>query len=334
MDLIENQNIEIDNQANSSITSEPVSVSSHTNQETSEKTVEKYLTSYIHALSCVDTKCTHDKCLQFKRAIQHSKTCLKYQQCKFCYQLIALSCYHSKQCNDKNCSVPFCISIKIKLNSILEMKKIKKFLIEKSNYSKMYSQQLAEAQTQTDGLLKRKRSSDQLFSIASSSSSSTTDTDNTPTNVNQDDNELADFIAKLNAIKEKHKTSTQRPNKMLNKILPNQRKDLVNFVFELTLNKSLAQRNLCENNIDFKNKHLARYAFYLIMREQAINDGLRDAEDYFYLLAELAFKAKFEMEKFLITKRDDAQVQCDLNETIESTGDCDESFSIKKVKLE
>jgi hypothetical protein len=328
MDLIENQNIEIDSQENSSIRSEPVSVSSHTNQETSEKTVEKYLTSYIHALSCVDTKCTHEKCLQFKRAIQHSKTCLKYQQCKFCYQLIALSCYHSKQCNDKNCSVPFCISIKIKLNSILEMKKIKKFLIENSNYSKMYAQQLVEAQTQTDGLLKRKHSHDQLFSLTSSSS--TTNTDNTSTN---SEPELADFIAKLNAIKEKHQTSIQRPNKMLNKILPNQRKDLVNFVFELTLNKSLAQRKLCENNIDFKNKHLARYAFYLIMREQAINDGLRDAEDYFYLLAELAFKAKFEMEKFLTVKRENAQVQCDLNETIESTGEC-ESFAIKKVKLE
>jgi hypothetical protein len=318
MDLVENQNIEV----NGSI--ENVPIVDRTNQETSPNTVEKYLNAYIHALSCVDSKCVYEKCIQFKRAIQHSKTCLKYQQCKFCYQLIALSCYHSKQCNDKSCSVPFCISIKIKLNSIIEMKNIKKFIIENSSYSKMFMQHSVDAHTQTDNLLKRKRSNDHLTSLKSLSEDNASQ---------EEEKEPAEFITKLKAIKDKQQTPNQKPNKMLNKILPNQRKDLVNFVFEISVNKSLAQNNLSVNNIDFKNKNLARYAYYLIRKEQEINDSLRDADDYFYLLAELAFKAKLEMEKFLTPKKENFQVQCDLNEILDSDLDDEPFATIKKAKL-
>lgn len=291
-------------------------ISNSGEDKTNENRIDNYLNSYIHALTCADTKCEHEKCVQFKRAIQHSKQCQKYQKCNFCYQLIALSCYHSKQCSDKNCLVPFCISIKMKLSSIIEMKRIKKFLVENSDFSKIYAQ--------PEISLKRKRSCDDLASI---------DFDNGQTSINEEqDKKHAEFLAKIKAIKEKQKASTpQRTKKLLNKVLPNQRKELVNFLFELSLNTNLSIDELkCNNNIiDFKSMNLARYALYLIRKEQEINDNLeRDdsSDDYLYLLSELAFKAKFQIEKFSASKKLNSESQCDiLNE---------EEVTTKKIKLE
>jgi ribosomal protein L22 len=286
--------------------------------QTNENRIDSYLSSYIHALTCIETKCEHEKCVQFKRAIQHSKQCQKYQKCNFCYQLIALSCYHSKQCNDKNCLVPFCISIKMKLNSIIEMKRIKKFLVENSDFSKMYGRpELSDAAISC----KRKRTCDDLAS---------TNIDKALNFENEQHKKHAEFLAKIKAIKEKASTP-QRTNKLLNKVLPNQRKELINFLFELTLQTNLPiDQDKCHKNIDFKNVNLARYALYLIRKEEEINDNLEkedSSDDYLYLLAELAFKAKFEMEKFLANEKVNSESQCDiLNE--------EELVTAKKIKLE
>ncbi|XP_063375342.1 histone acetyltransferase p300-like [Cydia amplana] len=58
-----------------------------------------------------------------KRIIAHTKVCKRKTRgdCPICKQLIALCCYHAKNCTEgpDTCLVPFCLSIKQKLKKRL-----------------------------------------------------------------------------------------------------------------------------------------------------------------------------------------------------------------------
>ena len=72
--------------------------------------------------------------------------------------------------------------------------------------------------------------------------------------------------------------------------------------------------------------------FFCKRKEQEINDNLRDPDEYMYLLAELAFKAKFQMEKFLPNQKCDSQVQVETNELDTNENESFESTQ-KRMKL-
>ena len=327
MEHIENQNLALNTEGKeiatetSPIPAQAPEVCPQSGEAEKNDKIDGYLCAYIHALTCTDAKCARDKCGQFKRAIQHSKQCQKYQKCKFCYQLIALSCYHSKQCSDKNCLVPFCISIKMKLNSIVEMKKVKKFLAENADaYAKIYAEPRVSSHTQTSRLeMRRKRSHDELSECEEEGTSESQE-------ILDENAQKAEFIARLASIQETHRTSPplpKTPSRLHNKILPNQRKDLVNFVFELSLAKQA----------DLKSAHFARFALFLIRKEQEIHESLRDFDEYLYLLGDLAFRAKFEVDKWTSTDKRDSQTQVNVNEFGDETISDESASANKKIKL-
>lgn len=52
-----------------------------------------------------------------KRVMAHTRSCRRKTNggCPVCKQLIALCCYHAKHCQETKCPVPFCVTIKQKL---------------------------------------------------------------------------------------------------------------------------------------------------------------------------------------------------------------------------
>jgi len=56
-------------------------------------------------------------CVQMKRVMAHTRCCRRKTNggCPVCKQLIALCCYHAKHCAETKCPVPFCVTIKQKL---------------------------------------------------------------------------------------------------------------------------------------------------------------------------------------------------------------------------
>lgn len=75
------------------------------------------LESLIHTSTCRDDSCTFGQCEKMKRIFNHARDCkLKTQKdCRICKQLIALCCFHAKNCEQTNCNVTFCSNIKEKI---------------------------------------------------------------------------------------------------------------------------------------------------------------------------------------------------------------------------
>lgn len=86
--------------------------------ETRQQLLQRNIQSLVHACGCQEQQCTHQSCLKMKRVVAHLKICKRRSSvggCLTCKPLIALCCYHAKQCNEVICSVPFCPNIKHKL---------------------------------------------------------------------------------------------------------------------------------------------------------------------------------------------------------------------------
>ncbi|KAH7707931.1 helicase [Aphelenchoides avenae] len=73
------------------------------------ESVKRCIQSLVHACQCRDANCRRPTCHKMKKIVQHTKLCKKRQQtnCPVCKQLIALCCYHAKQCNLTMCPVQF-----------------------------------------------------------------------------------------------------------------------------------------------------------------------------------------------------------------------------------
>jgi hypothetical protein len=99
-------------------TTAAVSESSPVDNDLTKSKMEFYMNALVHSTTCSQESCTFTKCLQLKRLTRHNKSCLSFinDRCEFCRQLIALSVYHAKNCtNQSGCLVPFCQTIKHKL---------------------------------------------------------------------------------------------------------------------------------------------------------------------------------------------------------------------------
>ena len=75
------------------------------------------LSTLIHASGCVDVNCQLHSCRKLKRIAYHTRSCkLKITGgCFNCLNLVALCYLHAKECQDRNCSVPFCEMINQKI---------------------------------------------------------------------------------------------------------------------------------------------------------------------------------------------------------------------------
>lgn len=79
--------------------------------------IQRCIQSLVHACQCRDASCRLASCLKMKRVMAHTRSCRRKTNggCPVCKQLIALCCYHAKHCLETKCPVPFCITIKQKL---------------------------------------------------------------------------------------------------------------------------------------------------------------------------------------------------------------------------
>ena len=70
-----------------------------------------------HATRCRDSTCRLASCAKMKRVVEHTKTCKRKTGggCRICQELIHLCCYHAKHCLERECVVPFCRHIKLKV---------------------------------------------------------------------------------------------------------------------------------------------------------------------------------------------------------------------------
>jgi len=79
--------------------------------------IQRCIQSLVHACQCRDANCRLPSCQKMKRVMAHTRSCRRKTNggCPVCKQLIALCCYHAKHCPETKCPVPFCITIKQKL---------------------------------------------------------------------------------------------------------------------------------------------------------------------------------------------------------------------------
>lgn len=108
-------------------------------QESRRLAIGRCIRSLEHACQCRDADCSLPSCRKIKRVVSHAKACKRKSNgdCSICKQLIALVCYHSKNCQETICPVPFCLNIKNKL--------IEKQRIMKSRSATTHNRGMAEA---------------------------------------------------------------------------------------------------------------------------------------------------------------------------------------------
>ncbi|TKR76556.1 hypothetical protein L596_017675 [Steinernema carpocapsae] len=84
-----------------------------------DESIQRAISALVHACQCSDTNCRRISCSKMKRVVSHARSCQTRKNsnitCPVCKQLIALCCYHAKNCNLESCPVPFCTSIHHKL---------------------------------------------------------------------------------------------------------------------------------------------------------------------------------------------------------------------------
>ena len=78
------------------------------------KTLIRCIENLEHACSCKATACTLANCEKMRRVVTHYRVCKQKDSgsCGVCKQLLALCCYHAKQCKAATCLVPFCHGIR------------------------------------------------------------------------------------------------------------------------------------------------------------------------------------------------------------------------------
>uniref|UniRef100_A0A1I7Z7D8 histone acetyltransferase n=1 Tax=Steinernema glaseri TaxID=37863 RepID=A0A1I7Z7D8_9BILA len=99
------------------MTSAEQSVEQESNLATRNESIQRCIASLEHAVQCKEPECDRAECHKMKRVVTHTRGCRKRQEsnCPVCKQLIALFCYHAKECHLEQCRVTFCQSIRRKL---------------------------------------------------------------------------------------------------------------------------------------------------------------------------------------------------------------------------
>ena len=88
-----------------------------TAQEERRPKIQKCMESLVHATNyCPEVKCPLLKCTKMKLVVKHAEICKRKTGggCGVCKELVHLGCYHAKQCEERECTVPFWGHIKLK----------------------------------------------------------------------------------------------------------------------------------------------------------------------------------------------------------------------------
>ncbi|TKR68349.1 hypothetical protein L596_024343 [Steinernema carpocapsae] len=92
---------------------EPVATASNWREEQ----LRRCVSTLVHAANCKVHGCDMNCCTKMKDVIVHNSTCREQENaCYQCKQLIVLSIRHSKECSNRSCQVPYCVSLRTKFH--------------------------------------------------------------------------------------------------------------------------------------------------------------------------------------------------------------------------
>lgn len=267
--------------------------------------IDTYLDLLMHALYCTKSSCTNSKCGTMKRVILHSKQCMKRKtnECEYCRQLIALCIYHAKSCKEESafCQVPFCGSIKIKLNIQNELKARLGSVhdVIEANLSLLNCKPATEAETQTGA-------------EEPASSSRTIEQ-----SVHCIESDRSKLIEEIQHAQEAARSSNSAgggykfDKKFRYEIIKQTVKQLMG-KYDLTVDQNC------------KNLNYALLVKYIFNRERELNREARHSDDYLLLITDMF--AQFEGQ-LKLNKRKSQHVQA--NEC-EPDADCDSAYPASK----
>ena len=77
-----------------------------------------WIDKIIHAVGCKSRRCKDQTCPRLKQSVQHSRLCSIRMNggCNVCNRLVTLCRNHAHFCEEENCEIPFCFSIKQKIH--------------------------------------------------------------------------------------------------------------------------------------------------------------------------------------------------------------------------
>lgn len=92
--------------------------------------IERNIQALFHASTC--SGCSQPSCLKLKETMHHVNGCQQKStgQCLLCKKFLAFCCYHAKQCNENECPIQICATIKHQLirKQLAQLKKQEKTL--------------------------------------------------------------------------------------------------------------------------------------------------------------------------------------------------------------
>ena len=109
--------LDLDDGAGGSASTDANGAAAQNPAEARRLSIQRCIQSLVHACQCRDANCRLASCQKMKRVMAHTRSCRRKTNggCPVCKQLIALCCYHAKHCLETKCPVPFCVTIKQKL---------------------------------------------------------------------------------------------------------------------------------------------------------------------------------------------------------------------------
>ena len=301
--------------------------SSNINDQTKHK-IELYMNALVHSLHCTSDSCTFTKCLQFKRVIKHNKSCKKFvnDRCDFCRQLIAISVYHAKNCsNHVSCPVPFCMTIKQKLETNKSIEFITKYLAV-LRYKCKKSQGM-----QTDRMEHKRKcmEKDDYFvpndaTVGISSAAFSADFEFEANNIEM---ELLKekFTERLKEIKDKRTAESERSLASQLRLSKMSREKVFATIWQQTVSK-LTRLKMSDMNY-------ARLAA-LILRKESELHKLADSSGYLYLVVDMFYALENQLVKYKeLNVPIEVQTEtCDLDQVAPSVSE--EMPRKKRLKLE
>lgn len=120
--------------------------------ESRRQSIQRCIQSLCHASQCRDANCHTSSCTKMKRVIQHTRLCRRKpsSNCPVCKQLIALCCYHAKNCTESKCCVPFCVQIRHKLHQQQLQTRFHQSQMERRRMALMALHSASSSATQAD----------------------------------------------------------------------------------------------------------------------------------------------------------------------------------------
>lgn len=79
-----------------------------------DNVLQRCIQSLVHACQCRDANCRLASCKKMSRVVNHTRSCKRKTNggCPICKQLIALCCYHAKNCPENKVTLLFILQFR------------------------------------------------------------------------------------------------------------------------------------------------------------------------------------------------------------------------------